>query len=822
MGEVQAYLRAPKPTDQAGEYADFWTRHVPKESTPRQLAELLDGIAARFEDYRPFMVGDGGSYSDLGQLPIELLTRVLQEMRGGIAAERLYGWLGVVSEPGLGVSEGDKLRVRFELEWNQDVPKELIAYGVETCLRTGEDCMGLVDRRFFGARPFEYGRWCLEMALDAEDGKAASFYLRELVDCIDDGSRAGRLTVEAARAALAADDSLLQRFDEVGSPSVSRVVPSEQAERPESPTDTDDQKAWQARIVAEAPALRAGVGPRQLLRQAAEVYLDVRREAARKTPRERLGDLIGDRIDLIDLLMVGIEGTTTRDDLPSCDHTVRLFNENLVEWSVLPFIAGLHSLEQSGRLAIGDLGEARIRLAVTVVYMLPREVIDPDNASGGDVYRPEWFRDLLRENPELVADVIYRSASRKLETGVQPAVELRELAVADDHRGVAAIAPMLVLESFPAAETDSALAALCWSLHAALRNCEWSEVGRVVGERLETSDQAREERACWLTAGYLLDPERYREAFQDLASDDGGLKWLARFVAIAHFPKDFIRRFAAHEFEPFVVTLGVALRRVGLSEKAFWSTSHLIETLGDDPSVAATEALEALSRSSDAKPWSPTIAEAREDQARKRREREFRYGDILQVVRTLKNGAPANAGDLAALVFDELKDLAIKVRDGSTSDWRQHWNVDHHNRPTDPKPEDACRDALLSDLQERLGRKEIDAQPEGVYAEDKRSDIRVSFGRLNVPVEIKRSCHPDLWTAVRSQLIAKYTRDPGAKGYGIYLVLWFGDTENCRPTECSGWTPRTAEDVRLRLEGSLDDRERSLISVWVVDVSRPE
>ena len=89
-------------------------------------------------------------------------------------------------------------------------------------------------------------------------------------------------------------------------------------------------------------------------------------------------------------------------------------------------------------------------------------------------------------------------------------------------------------------------------------------------------------------------------------------------------------------------------------------------------------------------------------------------------------------------------------------------------------------------------------------------------------LEIKRSCHPDVWTAVRSQLIAKYTRDPEAAGYGIYFVLWFGDTENCHPTRCEGWTPETAEDVRLRIDQSLDDREGLLISVCVVDVAKPQ
>ena len=38
------------------------------------------------------------------------------------------------------------------------------------------------------------------------------------------------------------------------------------------------------------------------------------------------------------------------------------------------------------------------------------------------------------------------------------------------------------------------------------------------------------------------------------------------------------------------------------------------------------------------------------------------------------SGAPANAGDLAALVSDRLRELAVKIRTGNTDDWRQYWN----------------------------------------------------------------------------------------------------------------------------------------------------
>ena len=217
----------------------------------------------------------------------------------------------------------------------------------------------------------------------------------------------------------------------------------------------------------------------------------------------------------------------------------------------------------------------------------------------------------------------------------------------------------------------------------------------------------------------------------------------------------------------------------------------------------------------------PAIASAIERQASRRREREYEHSDIGQVVLTLKNGSPANAGDLAALVFDKLSEIAGKIRDESTSDWRQYWNVDSSVLPINPRPENACRDAILSDLQDRFVHLGVDAQPEGVYADDKKADIRVSFDGFNVPVEIKRSCHDDLWTAMQGQLIAKYTRDPGAAGYGIYLVFWFGDVDGCKPTSFSGWIPKTAQGVRQKLEELIPERKRNLISICLVDVSVP-
>ncbi len=300
---------------------------------------------------------------------------------------------------------------------------------------------------------------------------------------------------------------------------------------------------------------------------------------------------------------------------------------------------------------------------MTILYLF--RLADPNSADGAGQYRPKWSRDLLRDEPALLADVLRRSAGLKLETGLQPAAELRELANAEDHRGIAELVSLSLLEGFPKAETEAALMSLCWLLNAALMSCDWPKVGSVIEERLGTGGQEEAEHGCWLAAGYLVAPERFREDLRSLAKDGDGLKWLARFVTAGRLPMDFTRRFTTGDFEPLVAAMGAALRLHGLPERAYWATADVIATLGGDPSAAATETLEALTRMPDAKPWSPAIANAKERQARKRREHEYRHSDLRQVVRTLDNAAPANAGDLAALVSLSWRTSATRFATGT-------------------------------------------------------------------------------------------------------------------------------------------------------------
>ena len=153
-----------------------------------------------------------------------------------------------------------------------------------------------------------------------------------------------------------------------------------------------------------------------------------------------------------------------------------------------------------------------------------------------------------------------------------------------------------------------------------------------------------------------------------------------------------------------------------------------IGRLASDPSQSAAEILHSLAKDDNLIPWRPNLKYAMNQQ------NDLRPRRLLPAWRhqTGDSGArqpeAANAADLAALTTEYLRDISRNIRDGNTSDWKKYWNVDRYNRAERPKPEDACRDAILSDLKDRLKPLNIDGQQEGRYADDKRSDIRVSCG----------------------------------------------------------------------------------------------
>jgi len=207
---------------------------------------------------------------------------------------------------------------------------------------------------------------------------------------------------------------------------------------------------------------------------------------------------------------------------------------------------------------------------------------------------------------------------------------------------------------------------------------------------------------------------------------------------------------------------------------------------------------------------------------------------VLEAQRDLGIAAPDGAVEAYRSVIDQVHldsirqrervtrhDVKARIRGGNSDLWRQFWADDQASPPRYPKHEESCRDALLEMVRNRLP-EGVDAQPEGQYAADRRADIRVSFKDFNVPVEIKKNTHSDLWTAIEDQLIAKYATDPSTGGYGIYVVLWFGpNIEGYRRHPSDDDLPRTPHELARRLNESLSHEQRRQIGIVVLDVTKP-
>ena len=823
LARALKHLRSPRLGMFSDHFLVFWARHVPAESTDAQRAELLDAIAADFGPLRSVMTGKSSHHSIMGQLPAELLKFRLRNSMDDIPLERLWGWLLVASEPGLRVLEPAVGAIGVELERNEDTLKELIKHGVERCV-VAEDtvsCVRSMQRALFRARPSALGQWCGACALAATTELAAAIYIDLFVDHWVRDPLAADLSLEQFRQRLIPKPFLVARLDErvrvLGHPPDYQAY----AYLADLFLDTEAQTSCQREIEAESKQLQQGYGSPRLLERAAQAYFGNAADTPGETPGDRLGRLVGSRTDLAADLRTGLLGVLARDDLPASSDVVAASGGSAMPPLTFPFMVALYELDRSGQLEVSGMSDGLVGLAVSILHSVQADRLTPDRHDFLWTFPPGWMSQLSQDRPRPIADALTRAIGQKLAMGVLPASELRALD-AQDHRDVAALVCQPLLRTFPAESGTLFLETLGWLLTATLQNCERNQLEETIRHRLQDEELPEAQRIYWAAAGFLLKPGRYSCELQGFANEPARLGPLLDFQCRIGSPDEVARRFTTRELKLLIEMTGGAMACVELTAARRDVMAGLIRGLSWFVTQESSETLQELKDAPAFAPWALDISVAIEDQSERRRVAEFRHCGIDQVTKTLRNGRPANAGDLAALVVDEVELFSEQIRDGSASSWKQFWNVDRHNRATGPRPEDSCRDAILLALQRRLGRLGIDVQPEGRYADDKRSDIRFSFDSFNVPVEIKRSCHPALWTAMRGQLVVKYARDPGADGFGVYLVFWFGQDCRCKPTPLEGWIPANAGDLEAKLREQLTGPERSRISVCVIDVSKSE
>ena len=819
--EVWDYLSEQGETRLIGRYQIFWDRGLLQRSSDDEVAELLDYLDERLPGLRSALES-----RRLDQVPIKLLARGLQARGDQLETARLYNWLSAGAfrdwegPRHAYESEESMKQVRTWLEQRPEVQKAVLMEGVIRCQDSDDFrlCSSSVWSSLHGSTlPPDLGLWSLERAVQLVETnpRLSEFFLQSAVRLHNEQIGNQGLTRSALVERIRGYELLENQLANLLDPP---IHPGElEWRRKVEKYDEEDKRRkdqWIDYVRTNADALRENRAVPALLHDLAMAYygefpgLDTN-----VTPEQRIREQLGTDEDLTKAALTGLRGAIWRDDAPEIEEIIRLRSESSMHYLALPFLAGVDEIQRTEPAELCQLNESQMRKALAFYYCTP--------VYGGNDAR--WYLMWLDSSPDLVADVLIECAVSAIRSGEEIIPDLERLAHMKNHAQVARHASMPILRAFPVRCALKQIRALDSMLWSALQHVDNVSLQRLVEKKLSRRSMNAAQRVHWLAAGVLVAPATYRKPLENfVAGREARIRQLAAFLCSGDRLPSLLDDLPVLSLKLFVGLLGCSFQPhasdgfVVPTIEGSTRVELMIQQLANRPGQDATQALEDLSADPALRLWRGMLDRSLDAQRVIHRDAAYGHPNVEQICKTLRNQAPANPSDLAGLVLDRLNGLAANIRTGNTDDWRQYWNEDSYGKPQSSKHEDSCRDALLSDLRTRLP-EGVDAQPEGQYAGDKRADIRVSYQGFNVPVEIKKSTHRDLWSAARNQLVAKYTSDPATGGYGIYLVFWFGESD-CQPAP-SGPRPSTPEELRRRLQATLTDDEARKISICVVDVS---
>ena len=802
-------------------YFDFWLNILFQKSSDEHIEQLLDHLVLRISFLRPVFEQRG-----LQGLPVKLLAHGLRIHGERIETKRLYDWLGVdlgeYLTPDTSARRDARKVVRDWLAAHPGQQKELLAEGLLHCPESSQFSEFVFDvkKRLYGATPADdFGLWCLEQAIRLADKRpqAAKYLLREAVQAHRRGQGNTGLTETLLRGRVSNSPALTDRLEFLLAP-----PPTSRVERHEvrEPKHERSEQEWVERILANEAALKENRAAPALLYYLAGIYFgNFRPRSGDNGPSRILVALSGDE-NLTGLVLDAFRDVLHSTDVPAADEILRLYGDNQIHYLCWPFLAGLVETERLGNEDVDQWPERRISKALLFHYCTP-----PAPAAG----QFSLYERLVKTHPATTAEALMMFTSHELHHGREAGQALWPLAFDPAYAEAALLASLRLLRAFPIRCRSDQLNALDHLLWAAIQHAEPAAFQELIDQKLSRKSMNAAQRVHWLAAGTAVFGEKYHGSLQDLVNAGKDRQWVDHLIGFLS-PSDRVQfsfeKFEIPTKELFIRLLGARCSPADEGGHEYvtdaWRAASLVNSqmkrLAANPSPDATTALERLAGEAALSNWRGSLRDALERQRLVRRDAEYRHPDFRQVQETLNQGAPANAADLAALTVGMLDELARRIRDGDTSDWRQYWNKGSDNRPLDSEHENECRNALLSDLKLKMDPLGIEALAEVHYADDKRPDIRVSRNNFNVPIEIKKSSSRDLWSALKTQLVARYSRDPGADGYGIYLVFWFGE---CQPPE-SGSRPNSAAELQQRLRGALTPGEARKISICVIDVAKPK
>ena len=837
------YLVPRGRPDHAGTYRIFWSAHLPNRTRASELVALLRSLREQGGALREHLRDDW-----LRRMIQKLVHRALNNAGDHVSVSTLYDWLELIDFEEIKstlVRTDEYLEVGKWLAERPELQKELALEGLHRRMgidaaatrsnhegnddREGHGRGGSADAHYHAfqirwaifrvATPDEFTQWCLHQAVATADTDTA--IARILLDWSrpwgqdDSGPEP---SIEEVRHVTHGSSALR---DEVGrlleGEEKSEAREAEMRFRKEEDEYRRERRREREEFIThvrkQAVELQKGRCPPGLLHRIAVAYYDFFHDQREATPRQRVLKLLQGHHDLADAAIEGFRRVGDRDDLPTLREVIRLNEQKLMSHYALPILAGLDADPD----LLKSLRPAEIARAAALYYFTPLNV--PGH--------PAWYRWAFENEPEPIAEALLKVTRSRVRRR-RDCLYLWDLARNASYRSVVRLVAVPMLRAFPTRCTEPQISALHAVLLAALK---WRVDGleEFVDQRAAKSDLDVSQRALWIATGLLLSPGRYVPEVTAFLED--GEEARSREIVRLLAPTEMDRLpmpWGTGELATMIRLLGSryspwrpeGFGMAGYVEEDRMKVEGIISswatTLASRTKPEASEALHSLADDPALEPWHFMLKGKRDEQVLARRDATFAVPDLDSVQKTLSNKEPGNPADLTALVADKLELLATEIRHGTTDDWRQYWREDERRRLLGPRREESCRDALLSDLKKLLPRG-MDAQRESVYSRGNKSDIRVFFNGHAIPVEIKKDSNTKLWRAVANQLVLKYTTAPESSGFGIFLVLWFGQGKT--PVPPTGRRPKTPGELRARLEKQLTGPYRHKISVIVIDVS---
>ncbi|MFZ2268928.1 MAG: hypothetical protein WAV95_15235 [Azonexus sp.] len=810
---LMQYLHEPKNQRRPGRFGWFWSYElpniVPESDVPillDQLAECGDPASEIFKEF------------DLARMVSRLLAKGIESYGERIGDERLFAWLGVGADQyGSFRRESDDQTTISD--WLQNHPDRYKAL-LSLCYQRSEPTADRWDFHFYEQRlhgavpPEDIGLWHLAMASTESNEFFAENHLSNAVHALIYRRGAAGLSLEKIEAWGEAHPQRKRWLERMLSCEILTELQESRGRSKARKEQLEKSKAERSLTMRESlDAIRAAQANPGLLHQLAGVWMDHYSDTHGETPLARFESYCDNADEVLAAAEAGFFLCPVRADLPSVLEIIALSIKQQEHFIRKPCLIGMELRWRRDVRLVADLDDDVLgrMLAFRLTY-------GADNT-------PEWFTYLVEQRPTLVAEVLVEYATRTMKAGRDFVSGTYALAHDPNYRNLALAAVPALLQGFPVRAKALLLSHLEYLLKSAL-NYAMPSLPGIIEQKLVAKSMDSAQKVYWLTAGMLVDPGMYETQLWRYI----GKSW-TRANGLCAFLDDRFNGLSS-DYSLSALTIGRLIEMLtphaelsqpsGLVSAAMQRGENirtLITRLGGLANDEAEREIERLLALPSLKKLQYWLDNARRQLKLKQRENAFRFPALSEVAQIVANKEPTNAADLAALALDHLDTIAQNIQGENSDLFRHFWTETAPNNA--PKPENSCRDFLLDKLRGRLDIFGINSSAEADQFNDKRADILLSFqNRFELPIEIKRDDNRSLWTALRTQLIAQYTKSSKSAGHGIYLILWFGG-KDLPAAKDGGKKPLTPDELQTRLEAQLDAEERQRVFVRVLDVSWP-